>query len=152
LGLAHPSIAPYGVFHFTDGDIVIAVQSEGEWKVLCKEVLKDEALASDPRFDSNVKRTRNREALDATLQAKFDGKTMDEATARLDEARIAYGRISTVGDLMAHASAHTLPVETPEGIAEVLAPPAIVDGKRTRLGRVPALGEHDAALRKEFVR
>jgi crotonobetainyl-CoA:carnitine CoA-transferase CaiB-like acyl-CoA transferase len=150
LGLAHPSIAPYGVFHFTDGDIVIAVQSEGEWKVLCKEVLHDEALARDPRFDSNVKRTRNREALDATLQAKFDGKTMEEVTAQLDEARIAYGRISTVGDLMAHASAHTLPVETPEGIAEVLAPPAIVDGKRAKLGRVPALGEHDAALRKEF--
>ena len=46
LGLAHPSIAPYGVFHFADGDIVIAVQSEGEWKILCAEVLGDEALAA----------------------------------------------------------------------------------------------------------
>ena len=36
LGLAHPSIAPYGVFHFADGDIVIAVQSEGEWKILVR--------------------------------------------------------------------------------------------------------------------
>ncbi|MFO0994553.1 MAG: CaiB/BaiF CoA-transferase family protein [Hyphomicrobiales bacterium] len=150
LGLAHPSIAPYGVFHFADGDIVIAVQSEGEWKILCEDVLNDARLGRDPRFDSNVKRTRNREALDTTLQAQFNGKTMDEITARLDKARIAYGRISTVGDLMNHASASTLPVETPEGIAEVLAPPAIVDGKRPKLGRVPALGEHDATLRKEF--
>lgn len=150
LGLAHPSIAPYGVFHFADGDIVIAVQSEGEWKTLCEDVLNDLQLARDPRFDSNVKRTRNREALDTTLQAQFDGKTMDEMTKRLDKARIAYGRISTVSDLMKHESAHALPVETPEGTAEVLAPPAIVDGKRAKLGRVPALGEHDAALRKEF--
>lgn len=150
LGLAHPSIAPYGVFHFADGDIVIAVQSEGEWKILCEDVLNDAALAHDPRFDSNVKRTRNREALDTTLQAKFNGKTMDEITTRLDKARIAYGRISTVSDLMKHESASTLPVETPKGIAEVLAPPAIVDGKRAKLGRVSSLGEHDAALRKEF--
>jgi crotonobetainyl-CoA:carnitine CoA-transferase CaiB-like acyl-CoA transferase len=150
LGLAHPSIAPYGVFHFADGDIVIAVQSEGEWKILCEDVLNDPALGHDSRFDSNVKRTRNREALDTTLQAKFDGRTMDQITALLDRARIAYGRISTVSDLMNHESAQTLPVETPEGIAEVLAPPAIVDGERAKLGRVPALGEHDAALRKEF--
>ena len=107
LGLAHPSIAPYGVFHFADGDIVIAVQSEGEWK-LCEDVLNDAPLARDPRFDSNVKRTRNREALDTTLQARFDGKTMDEEiTAQLDRARIAYGRISTVSDLVSHASAQT---------------------------------------------
>jgi len=150
LGLAHPSIAPYGVFHFTDGDILIAVQSEGEWKILCNEVLGGEALARDPRFDSNVKRTRNREALDTTLQAKFDGTSMDEITARLDKARIAYGRISSVSDLMQHASANTVPVETPAGTAEVLAPPAIVDGRRAKLGRVPALGEHDDALRAEF--
>ena len=62
---------------------------------MCEDVLNDAALARDPRFDSNVKRTRNREALDTTLQAKFDGKTMDEITTRLDKARIAYGRIST---------------------------------------------------------
>jgi crotonobetainyl-CoA:carnitine CoA-transferase CaiB-like acyl-CoA transferase len=150
LGLAHPSIAPYGVFHFADGDIVIAVQSDGEWRTLCTEVLADDELARDDRFDTNVKRTRNREELDSLLQARFGAKSMNEVTARLDRARIAYGRISTVSDLMRHASASTVPVETPEGIAEVLAPPAIVDGKRAKLGRVPRLGEHDVELRAEF--
>jgi crotonobetainyl-CoA:carnitine CoA-transferase CaiB-like acyl-CoA transferase len=150
LGLAHPSIAPYGVFHLADGDIVIAVQSDGEWKILCTKVLEDEALAGDPRFDTNVKRTRNRDELDTLLQARFSAKTMNEVTARLDRARIAYGRISTVSDLMRHASASIVPVETPEGTAELLAPPAIVDGKRAKLGRVPRLGEHDEALRSEF--
>ena len=36
------------------------------------------------------------------------------------------------------------------GQVEVLAPPAIVDGKRPRAAAVPALGEHDEALRAEF--
>jgi crotonobetainyl-CoA:carnitine CoA-transferase CaiB-like acyl-CoA transferase len=151
LGLAHPSIAPYGVFHLADGDIVIAVQSDGEWKILCTKVLEDEALAGDPRFDTNVKRTRNRDELDTLLQARFAAKTVNEVTTRLDRARIAYGRISTVSDLMRHPSASVVPLETPEGTAEVLAPPAIVDGKRAKLGRVPRLGEHDEALRAEFV-
>jgi hypothetical protein len=32
----------------------------------------------------------------------------------------------------------------------VIAPPVIVDGARPSLGRVPALGEHGAAIRAEF--
>ena len=34
----------------------------------------------------------------------------------------------------------------------MLAPPVIVDGARPALGRVPRLGEHDGALRREFGR
>ena len=40
MGLAHPSIAPYGVFRSKDGkDILISIQSEREWKKLCADVL-----------------------------------------------------------------------------------------------------------------
>src|SRR3569833_3196607 len=36
IGLAHPSIAPYGVFRSKDGkDILLSIQSEREWKKLC---------------------------------------------------------------------------------------------------------------------
>src|SRR6266446_373868 len=41
MGLAHPSIAPYGVFRSKDGkDILISIQSEREWKKLCADVLR----------------------------------------------------------------------------------------------------------------
>ena len=40
MALAHPSIAPYGVFNSKDGKgILISIQSEREWKKLCAEVL-----------------------------------------------------------------------------------------------------------------
>jgi len=150
LGLAHPSIAPYGVFHLRDGDIVLAIQSEREWQVLCTEVLADQAFARDPRFDLNLRRVQNRQALDAHIQEILGRRSLAEVTADLDRHRIAYGLVSTMGDLMAHGSATTLPVATPAGEVELLAPPAIVDGNRTALRPVPRLGEQDLALRAEF--
>jgi crotonobetainyl-CoA:carnitine CoA-transferase CaiB-like acyl-CoA transferase len=150
VGLAHPSIAPYGIFALADGAVVISIQSEREWHAFCAEVLRDPAIASDPRFRVNVERVRNRAACDAAVQAILGSRTAAEAAADLDRAGIAYGFISTVGDLMRHPSATALPVETPNGPVEVLAPPVIVNGERPRLKPVPALGEHDAAIRAEF--
>ena len=150
LGLAHPSICPYGVFALADGEIVISIQNEREWRILCTEALSDPNFADDPRFVSNVLRVNNREACDARVQKALENRSRAEVTATLDKARIAYGLVSSVADLMAHRSATTLPVETPGGPAEVLAPPVVIDGKRRMLGPVPALGQHDAALRAEF--
>src|SRR6202023_99876 len=57
IGLAHPSIAPYGVFRSGDGkDILISIQSEREWKKLCADVLDLPDLPSDPRFANMVAR------------------------------------------------------------------------------------------------
>ena len=150
LGLAHPSIAPYGVFHLRDGDIVLAIQSEREWQVLCVEVLADQAFARDPRFDLNLRRVQNRQALDIHIQEILGRRSLAEVSAALDRHRIAYGLVSTMGDLMAHGSATTLPVATPAGEVELLAPPTIVDGKRAALRPVPSLGQDDLALRAEF--
>ena len=150
LGLAHPTIAPYGVFHLADGDLILAIQSEREWPILCTEVLGDAALAGDPRFDLNLRRVENRAALEARIQAILAPRRVAEVAAALDRARIAYGRISTIQDLMEHDSASLAPVETPSGTVELLAPPAIVDGTRAPLRPVPALGEHDRSLRAEF--
>jgi crotonobetainyl-CoA:carnitine CoA-transferase CaiB-like acyl-CoA transferase len=150
LGLAHPSIAPYGVFHLADGDILIAIQNEREWKVLCEDVLGEPGLAPDPRFDRNTARVRNRESLDDTIQRKLGGRRLNELAELLDRVRIAYGRVSTMAGLADHPALATVRVETPEGMAELVAPPVIVDGRRAGGGRVPRLGEHDAALRREF--
>jgi crotonobetainyl-CoA:carnitine CoA-transferase CaiB-like acyl-CoA transferase len=145
LGLAHPSIAPYGTFRAADGEILIAVQNEREWKVLGAP-----ALADDPRFDSNVSRVRNRAALDALIQDALGQRPLAALTVELDGARIAYGSVSTMDGLAHHPAASFAPLATPAGVVELLAPPAIVDGRRARLGPVPRLGEHDAALRAEF--
>jgi crotonobetainyl-CoA:carnitine CoA-transferase CaiB-like acyl-CoA transferase len=150
LGLAHPSIAPYGSFQLKDGAILIAVQSEREWQTLCRDVLHDPVLAADERFESNVKRVRNRAAVDECIQKILATKTADVVTRELTNAKIAFGMVSTMNDLLQHESAALLPVETANGTVEVLAPPVIIDGERPKLGHVPTLGQHDEALRREF--
>ena len=68
MGLAHPSIAPYGVFSSKDGKgILISIQSEREWKKLCAEVLGQPELLSDPKFANMVERVRNRELTDKAV-------------------------------------------------------------------------------------
>ncbi|WP_436643194.1 CaiB/BaiF CoA transferase family protein [Microbaculum sp. FT89] len=149
-GLAHPSIAPYGVFRLKDGDIVLAIQNDYEWTVLCADVLRRPDLADDRRFKTNVSRVDDRAAVDAAIQDSLDAWTFAALTEALDRARIAYGRVSSLADLIAHRSAATIPVAVELESAEVLAPAAFVDGKRDTLRPVPKLGEHDMSLRAEF--
>src|SRR5919199_5072025 len=57
VGLAHPSIAPYGAFAASDGkEIVVSIQNEREWVRFCAEILRAPELAADPRFSDNNKR------------------------------------------------------------------------------------------------
>jgi crotonobetainyl-CoA:carnitine CoA-transferase CaiB-like acyl-CoA transferase len=149
-GLAHPSIAPYGVFDVRDGKIVLAVQNDVEWRVLCADILGKPELSDDPRFATNIARVRNREAVDAAVQQAFGERPFAALAEGFDRFRIAYGRVSYVDDLITHRSATTAEVKLNGKTAEVLAPAAIVDGRRPSLGRVPDLGEHDEALRAEF--
>jgi crotonobetainyl-CoA:carnitine CoA-transferase CaiB-like acyl-CoA transferase len=150
LGLAHPSIAPYGVFKARDGDVLISIQNEREWAVFCDSVLGEAGLATDPRFSSNNSRVANRAELDIRVQASVGNWSVADLVALLDKYRIAYGRVSSMGELARHRSVTLLEVETPDGTAELIAPPVIVDGARPSLGRVPGLGEHDASIRAEF--
>ena len=150
IGLAHPSIAPYGVFFASDGEILISIQNDREWQTFCEMVLGQPGLATDTRFARNTARTANRDVLDQIIQDRLGLLSIKELGAVLDRHRIAYGRVSTMADLMEHRSATTASVETPQGTVELLAPPVIWDGERQRLGRVPQLGEHTETLKREF--
>src|SRR3954462_8699421 len=60
LGLAHPSIAPYGVFRSKDDiPILISIQNDREWRVLAAEVMGDGPLAADPKFATVASRVQH---------------------------------------------------------------------------------------------
>src|SRR5690606_6138133 len=72
VGLAHPSIAPYGVFECGDGtQVLISVQSDREWAKLAQHFLERPELADDPRFARNVERVINRDQTDALVAEAF---------------------------------------------------------------------------------
>ena len=152
VGLNHPSIAPYGAYPAGDGrDVVISIQNEREWRNLCERVLERPDLADDPRFVSNTRRVANRPALDAEIIGGFSRFGHAALVERLRAARIAFGSVNEVADLSDHPHLRRIDVATPTGPVRCVAPPAMVAGEgASHPGRVPALGEHSKALRREF--
>jgi formyl-CoA transferase len=151
MGLAHTSIAPYGVFKTADGaDILISIQSDREWRVLAEKVLGDRALAADPDFATNVERVKRRSETDGRVQSVFGA--MDEAalTQKLAAADIAFGRVNDTGLLAVHPHLRRIEVATPSGVVTYPAPASRNDAEPRRYGAVPALGEHSARIRAEF--
>lgn len=151
MGLAHPSISPYGAFETKDGHLVlISIQNEREWASFCSLVLGDAELARRDGFQSNVARVANRPAVDARVAAAFATLDREQATQALRRADIAYGFVNDVRALAAHPALRRVNVETPDGEVWMIAPPAIVNSGQSRLGPAPAIGEHSDAIRREF--
>lgn len=145
-GLSHAAIYPYDVFPVADGSIVLVVQNPDEWRRLCA-VLGLGALAEDRRFADNPARVANRQALRAAIAAVTADLAFDALAARLDAARLPWARVATVADAAAHPALRRIPVEVPGGVFRCPAPPLHPD---LEMRRVPALGQHSAALRDEF--
>jgi itaconate CoA-transferase len=151
VGLAHPSICPYGAFSLRDGALVlISIQNEREWRNFCAGVMGDAALALRPGFETNVARVRNRAVVDAAVAARFADLDRAAARAALDAAGTAYGFVNDVAGLAAHPALRRVAVEAAGGAVSYAAPPALLDGATRELGPVPRLGQHTAAIRAEF--
>jgi itaconate CoA-transferase len=153
IGLAHPSISPYGVFRSKDGkDILISIQSEREWKKLCAEVLGRPDLPSDPRFANMVERVRNRQLTDGIVGDVFAKLTREELLKHLSDAEIAFAEVNTMADLAVHPHLRRIEVATPMGPVKYPAPAAIVIGEPRRYGAVPAIGERASSANKASAR
>jgi itaconate CoA-transferase len=152
IGLAHTSIAPYGVFKTKEGtDILISIQSDREWRVLAEQVLGDAALAADPSFATNVERVKRRADTDGRVQAVFGATDEATLTQKLAAADIAFARVNDTALLATHPHLRRIDVATPSGAVSYPAPAARRDGEPRRYGAVPAAGEHSERIRAEFL-
>ncbi|WP_345959061.1 CaiB/BaiF CoA-transferase family protein [Rhizobium leguminosarum] len=150
-GLEHPTIAPYGVFECAGGEkLLLSIQNEREWQRLCEQVLGRGDIRIDERFQNNTSRVKNRRELEKLINSIFGLLTRDEVAASLMDAEIAFGRLSTLEDLGRHPQLRTIVVETSAGDVNLIAPPVLDESAGKRFRAVPDLGEHDAAVRREF--
>lgn len=159
VGLRHPSIAPYGAYATSEGALtLISVQNEREWVRLCGQALADPDLAVDPRFTSNNDRVSNREALEAELSRRIASLDRAEFQRRLGAAAIAFGSVNSLDDLSDHPALRRRTILSSDGTAVMLAahPVRWDDGDRSQTSRaaprVPAVGAHTDAIRREFSR
>lgn len=149
VGLAHPSICPYGAFATADGrEILVAVQNEREWSSFCRHFLDDPDFGI--AYASNNARVVHRDAVDRRIAEAFAALSAPLAIARLQAANTAFGVVNDVAGLAAHPALRRASVETPRGPVSLAAPP----GRRSEagdLGAVPSIGQHSAAIHDEFM-
>jgi len=152
LGLAHPSICPYGAFATADGALVlISIQNEREWATFCAAFLDAPDLPARSGFETNTIRVRNREMVDARVAEGFATLTRDQAAAKLRAANTAYGFVNDLAALATHPALRRTPVALPGGGTALIVAPAVIRSDETlALGRVPAIGEHSEAIRAAF--
>ena len=154
---SHASIYPYGPFAAGDGGtIMLGLQNEREWKVFCAVVLKNAALAADPRFDTNAKRNDNRAELKALILAEFAPLSTAQVIERLDEAQIANARMNDMAGVWAHpqlqARQRWQTVGSPAGEIPALLPPGRNNRFDYRMDPIPKVGEHTESILRSLGR
>jgi len=149
-GPDHATIVPYGRFRAKDGEVMFGIQNEREWANFCDKVLGQPALAVDPRYDNNTKRTAARAEVVALIEKVFSTWTAAEVVAKLDAADIANARLNTPEEVWNHpqlvARNRWREVQTPAGAIPALLPAASYAGVEPRMDPVPAVGEHTDAI------
>ena len=156
-GTSHAAIAPYGTFTCGDGtEIVLAIQNEREWQRFCAVVLRDPAIATDPRFDSAPQRFAHREELETVITQKLSDLTGEAAQSLLLEAQVAHARQRDMTEVAQHpqllARDRWQPVDTPAGSIDMLLPPVTHSDVDYRMDPIPAVGQHSDALLTELGR
>jgi formyl-CoA transferase len=137
IGLAHPSISPYGVFASRDGaQILISIQNEREWRAFCRDVLRDEAIADDPRFCTNVARVAHRTETDGMVAGAFGALSRSDVIDRLTRSDTAFAEVNDMAALSAHPHLRRITVATPNGPVSYPAPAALFDGASRPCGAV----------------
>ena len=154
-GAAHATIYPYGPFKVGDGStVMLGIQNEREWAAFCAVVMGDAALAQDARFASNALRHLHRSALGEIILQRFAQLTDAEVIGLLERANIANAKVNTLHGVWQHtqlaARQRWQNVDSPAGPLPSLKPAGINSTFDHACGAIPAMGEHTAAILKEF--
>ena len=100
MGNAHASIVPYGTFETRDGQLMLAVGNDEQWRRFCAAADVPD-LAADERFSTNPRRVTNRDHLWPLVTRVLKTRDRDDWTARLRQAAVPCGPVRTIGEMMA---------------------------------------------------
>ena len=151
VGLAHPSITPYGGFVSQDGvTIVISVQNDREWKAFTEQVLDRPDLTDHPLYATNPVRMERRPEVDGLVQEFFGERSKDELVELLKSARIAFGVVNEMAAFASHPHLRRTRFESETGPIDMPAHPDAVREVLDGSVRIPRLGEHSEKIRAEF--
>ena len=156
LGNAHPNIVPYDVFPVADGHIIIACGNDGQFFKLCS-VLQADAIAAEPKYQTNAGRIANRAELKIGLDALTALAGKQALLQRLEAAGVPAGPINTIADVFEDpqiaARGMRIDLATPGGGPAIagLRSPVLIDGIPVHASRPsPALGADTDDILKDI--
>jgi crotonobetainyl-CoA:carnitine CoA-transferase CaiB-like acyl-CoA transferase len=147
MGNAHPNIVPYQTFHTRDGDMILAVGNDNQFRKFCVAAgIPD--VAEDPRFLDNIGRTANRQACVDALAVAIKQKTTAEWVALLEPIGVPCGPINRLDEVYADPQVQHrgMKIEVPHplsGVVPLVANP--IKYSRTPISYdapPPLLGQH----------
>jgi crotonobetainyl-CoA:carnitine CoA-transferase CaiB-like acyl-CoA transferase len=135
MGNAHPSISPYELYDAADGQLVIAVGNDRQFRALCDTIDRTE-LADDARFATNTDRVANRTQLREELDRALREQPAAHWSEALTQARVPAGPVNDVG--AAFRLARELGLDPVVEIANGDGPPTPLTRNPITLSRTPA--------------
>jgi crotonobetainyl-CoA:carnitine CoA-transferase CaiB-like acyl-CoA transferase len=151
LGNAHPNIVPYQDFPSADGDFILAVGNDGQFRKFC-EVAGLPALAGDPRFSTNKARVAHRGELIPLLRQATVFKTTAQWIELLEAAGVPCGPINDLAQVFAdpQVQARGLRLELANALGsstpQVASPLRLSATPVAYRSAPPLLGQHTVAL------
>jgi formyl-CoA transferase/CoA:oxalate CoA-transferase len=156
LGNRHPSIAPYDTFAASDGDFVLAVGNDTQFRAFCT-LIDRPALAGDERFTTNAARVEHVAILREAIEPALRGRSRREWIEALTAAGVPAGAVRDVGEvlrdpqLLERAMIETLP-HPAAGLIQQLGVPVKLSNTPGAIRRPPPLlGEHTRAVLQEVL-
>ncbi|MHB1206456.1 MAG: CaiB/BaiF CoA transferase family protein [Rhodospirillaceae bacterium] len=157
LGNAHPNLVPYQVFPTADGEMMIAVGNDEQFKRLCG-VLRAPELGTDADYLRNADRVRNRKQLVAIISGLTARRKKADLQSEIEAAGIPAGPINTISEVFADPQVRHrgMRVDLPypgraEGTVPTVRTPVLMNGEPCVAERAsPRLGEHTQEILDEL--
>ncbi|MEC4165715.1 CaiB/BaiF CoA-transferase family protein [Pseudomonas sp. MS-1(2024)] len=147
LGNAHPNIVPYQDFPTADGDFILTVGNDSQFRKFT-EVAGRPELGGDPRFATNKLRVANRAELVPLIRQLTVFKTTAEWVAQLEAVGVPCGPINDLAQVFAdpQVRARGLAMHLPHALAglvpQVASPIRLSETPVEYRNAPPLLGEH----------
>lgn len=156
LGNAHPNIVPYQDFPTADGDMILTVGNDSQFRKFCQVAGRGE-WADDPRFSTNAARVANRAVLVPMIRQVTVFRDTAEWVAALEAAGVPCGPVNDLAQVFAdpHVQARGLAIHLQHALAGTLpqvASPIRLSGTPVQYRHAPPLlGEHTDAVLSELL-
>ncbi len=98
LGNRHPTVVPYKTFEVADGNIIIAVGNDGQFRALCHDLGMPD-VADDPKFTTGRARLINRDEIEDIVQQKVRGFNGLALIDRLVAKGIPAGPVNSIREI-----------------------------------------------------